>query len=64
MKKLWIDQYDQRYWTENMTQLRKQLSGSCSKMYVDGKDGKVYHVGYVIGKLWLNCYTPMRELES
>lgn len=21
MKKLWIDQYDQRYWAENVTQL-------------------------------------------
>jgi hypothetical protein len=34
-----------------------------SKMYADGKDGKVYHTGYVIGGLWVSLYevTPLRK---
>lgn len=34
-----------------------------AKMYVDGKDGKAYHVGYVIGRLWFTLYrvTPVRK---
>ena len=34
-----------------------------SRMYVDGKDGKRYHVGYVVGSHWFNLYEviPMRR---
>lgn len=26
------------------------------KMYCDGNDGTTYHVGYIIGGLWLSLY--------
>ena len=40
---------------------RKELmerlgSKHCSKMFVDTKDGKTYHCGYVIGRLWLTLF--------
>jgi len=36
---------------------------SASKMYVDGKDGKIYHTGYVIGRNWVTLYevVPFRR---
>ena len=47
---------------------RKDLMERCgikhaAKMYVDGKDGKTYHVGYVVGEQWFNLYevTPFRK---
>ena len=34
-----------------------------AKMYVDGKDGKSYHIGYVIGNNWITLYEvkPLRR---
>jgi hypothetical protein len=61
-----IDQYGQHY--DGLKHPRKDLMERigckhASKMYVDGKDGKAYHVGYVIGRLWLNVYRviPLRK---
>jgi hypothetical protein len=36
------------------------------KMYIDGKDGKTYHIGYIIGGLWLTLYEvrPWRRSEG
>lgn len=68
MKKQYIaiDQYGQTW--KNLEHPRKDLMKKigCShaeKMYVDGEDGKAYHIGYVIGGLWLNVYeiTPMMK---
>jgi hypothetical protein len=30
-------------------------------MYIDTKEGKQFHIGYVIGGHWLRIYTPVRE---
>lgn len=64
MNKLYIDQWGNRFWASTVKELRGQIGMGGSrvgKMFVDGKDGKSYHVGYVIGKHWLNCFTPMRK---
>jgi hypothetical protein len=60
-----IDQYGHTY--HGLTHPRKDLCERIgrqhvSKMYIDGKDGKTYHGGYVIGGLWLSVceVTPMR----
>ena len=61
-----IDQYGTTY--HGLTHPRKDLldklcRSSASKMYVDSKDGKTYHTGYVIAGLWLTVYSvqPMRK---
>lgn len=61
MKKCYIaiDQYGQTW--ENLEHPRKDLMEKigcrhAEKMYIDGDNGKRYHVGYVIGGLWLNVY--------
>jgi hypothetical protein len=61
-----IDQYGTTY--HGLTHPRKDLLEklcvkSASKIYTDSKDGKTYHVGYVIGGLWLTVYAvePMRR---
>jgi len=49
---------------------RKELMEWCGKknahkMYVEKKDGSVYHVGYVIGQHWFTLYdVSIREKED
>ena len=54
-----IDQYGQTF--HGLTNPRKDLcdrlgKAHAEKMYVETKDGKSRHVGYVIGGLWLRLY--------
>jgi hypothetical protein len=62
-----IDQYGQTYHSLGKHPRKALLDKLCrkhaSKMYIDSKDGKAYHVGYIIGGLWLSVYsvTPMRK---
>ena len=57
---VYIDQYGQRFYAATVRELRTQIPGRCSKMYIDAKDGHSYHIGYVIGQLWLTKYAPVR----
>ena len=68
MKKQYIaiDQYGQTW--KNLEHPRKDLMEQigcrhAEKMYRDGNDGKIYHVGYVISGLWLTVYEirPMMQ---
>lgn len=59
---LYIDQYGSMFWARTVAELRKQIGmgGSrVSKMYVDKKDGRTVHIGYVIGEHWLTAYAPV-----
>jgi hypothetical protein len=60
---LYIDQYGSRFSCSTVKELKTvhHLCGKVSKMYQDGKDGKRYHVGYVVGSHWLTAYTPFRK---
>ncbi len=56
---LGIDQWGNHFKLEKhpRKELMEQLGySSCSKMYVDTKDERVKHVGYVIGNHWINVY--------
>lgn len=56
---LYIDQYGQHFSAATVKELRECVGGGrVSKMYMDGGDGKTYHVGYVIGNHWLSAYVP------
>lgn len=56
-----IDQYGNIY--RGLKHPRKDLCerlyrsyGSARKMYIDDKEGKIYHCGYIIAGLWLTIY--------
>lgn len=53
---LYIDQWGSRWWAKTIKELREQIGGRVSKMYVDKKDGRSVHVGYVVGQHWLTAY--------
>jgi hypothetical protein len=57
---LGIDQYGNRYKIDKHPRkelLEKHyLTGKVSKMYRDGENGDVNHVGYIIGNLWVDIY--------
>jgi len=59
---LYIDQYGTKFHCLYVYELKTEhhLSGKISKMYVDGKDGKTYHIGYVVGNHWLTAYQAVR----
>ena len=54
------DQYGQTYHNLGAHPRKALLDrlgyAKASKMYVDTKDGKALHVGYIIGRLWLTLY--------
>ena len=53
---LYIDQWGSRWWAKTVKELREQIGGRVSKMYVDKKDGRSVHIGYVVGQHWLTAY--------
>lgn len=62
--KLYIDQYGTKFWARTRKELKgspNHIPGKVSIMYADGKDGKTYRTGYVIGQHWLTEYTPTRK---
>jgi len=61
-----IDQFGQTH--HDLVHPRKDLLAlfnrkHADKMYVTGKDGKDYHIGYVIAGQWLSVFevVPMRK---
>lgn len=46
--------------------LEKIGAKRADKMYVDGTDGKIYHIGYVIKGYWLTLYEvrPYRKKDQ
>jgi hypothetical protein len=62
-----IDQHGETYHNLGSSPREELLErlgeSSAKKMYRDGKDGKVYHVGWIVGSLWLTVYRvePMRK---
>lgn len=61
---LYLDQYGNRFWAKTIKELRNQIGmgGSrVSKMYRDKKDGRIVHVGYVVGSHWLTAYQPVER---
>lgn len=59
---LYLDQFGNRWWAKTVKELRSQIGmgGSrVSKIYIDKKDGRTAHVGYVIGRHWLEAFQPV-----
>ena len=63
---LYIDQYGNKFFAKTVKELRSMIGGGgsrVSKMYRDKPNGKVIHVGYVIGNHWLSAYVPFEREE-
>ena len=61
--RLFIDQDGNKFYARTIKELRSKIGNGgsrVSKMYVDGKDGVTYHIGYIVGEHWLEVFTPMR----
>lgn len=56
---LYINQYGAIVWAKSARELQRKHGGRLNKMYRDKKDGRTVHVGYVVGKLWLDAYRPV-----
>jgi len=55
------DQYGQTYHLPDTKHPRKALleklhGSNASKMYIDTKQGKAKHIGWMINRLWLTVY--------
>jgi hypothetical protein len=59
--RLFIDQWGHRFYVDTIKELREQVRGRCSKMYIDRKDGTAAHIGYVIGQHWLTEYARVER---
>jgi hypothetical protein len=57
---LYLDQYGNKWFARTVRDLREQIGGKVSKMYVDTKDGRTMHIGYVVGRHWCEAFTPIR----
>lgn len=61
---LFLDQWGNFFRACTVKELRRQIGmgGSrVSKMYVDKKDGRSVHIGYVVGRHWLTAYQRVEE---
>lgn len=69
---LFVDQYGNRWHATTVKGLASQINPyakapKARRMYVDGRDGKTYHVGYIVsagrgnGDHWLTEYAPVRR---
>ncbi len=58
--RLFIDQYGNRFYASTIKELKQNLIGAVSKMYVDRK-GESFHIGYVIGQHWLTEYAAVER---
>ena len=58
---LYVDQYGNQFCASTLKELKEQVKGKVSKMYVSDKSNNTFHVGYVIGDYWLNAFTPLRK---
>ena len=56
---LYVSQYGDLFYAYTLKQLREKLGGRCRRMMQDDPNDAIYHVGYVIGPLWLTAYTPL-----
>lgn len=57
-----IDQYRNVVFARTVKELREDCGGGrVSKMYVDKKDGRTVHVGYVVGNRWFTRFAPVEK---
>ena len=59
---LYVNQYGERWYAKSVRELHRKVGGARpSKMYVDLKDGRTVHIGYVVGAHWCTAYQRMER---
>jgi hypothetical protein len=59
---LYVDQHKRLIWARTVRDLRDRAGGGrISKMYRDKADGRIVHIGYVIGRRWFSAYVPLEK---
>ncbi len=61
---LYVDQYGSHVFARTVRELCEKTGyapGSARRMYCDNKDGKTFHIGYVVGNSWWQAYTPYSQ---
>ena len=53
---LLVDQFGMHVWACTLKELHEKVSGVISRMYVDTKDGRTLHIGYVVGNRWFTAF--------
>jgi hypothetical protein len=62
---LFIDQFGQVILAKTVKELKEKAgSGKVSKMFIDDKSGKTFHVGYVVGRRWFTKYQLVKKEAS
>lgn len=56
---LLVDQYGYNIYASTLKEVHEQVRGHISKMYREDKDGKTYHIGYVVGEHWFRAFKPV-----
>jgi hypothetical protein len=57
---LFIDQYGEPIWARTVKELREKVGGGrVGNVYVDKKDGRTVHCGYVVGRRWFHRFAPV-----
>ena len=58
---LYRDQYGAAVWAKSARELQRIVHGRLSKMYLDKRDGRTMHIGYVVGARWFQAYIPYEK---
>ena len=57
---IFVDQHGDLVWARTVKELREKVDGGrVGKMYVDKKDGRTVHCGYVVGRRWFSRFAPV-----
>jgi len=57
---IFIDQHGDLVWARTVKELREKVGGGrVGKMYVDKKDGRTVHCGYIVGRRWFSRFAPV-----
>ena len=60
---IFIDQHGDLVWARTVKELREKVGGGrVGKMYVDKKDGRTVHCGYVVGRRWFSRFASVEVL--
>ena len=57
---IFIDQHGDLVRARTVKELREKVGGGrVGKMYVDKKDGRTVHCGYIVGRRWFSRFAPV-----
>jgi len=62
---LYVDQYGNKWLATTVRELCTKIGRvRAARMYEDGPNGEVVHVGYVIGEHWCRAFVPYQKVMA